>query len=138
MSQSNLSGPLNVEGALVVGGAATITGALGVTGAMIPAAVASGDGAITIANSIVYITKGSAAALTLADPTATTHDGIIIWIVATTGYAHTIDNSAGSGFNGGGAGADVCTFTAAAGNNLAVIAYQGVWYVLNNVNGTLA
>lgn len=102
-----------------------------------PYEIASGDGAIGIVHGTVYITKATAAALTLADP-ATTANGATLTIVATTAAAHTVSNAAGSGFNGGGAGADVATFTAAAGNNLVLTAYNGVWYVVNNVNGTLA
>ncbi|MCB0251815.1 MAG: hypothetical protein KDI07_24820, partial [Anaerolineae bacterium] len=83
------------------------------------------------------ITKGTAAALTLAAPTATTHDGVIIDITSTTAAAHTVTATT-IGFNAGDAASDVCTFSAAIGNNLRVVAYQGEWYVLNNIGGTLA
>lgn len=102
--------------------------------------VESANGAITIPthSQTIVITKGTAAALTLADPTATTHDGVRLTIVSTTDAAHTIDNSAGSGFNGGGAGEDVATFAANAGSCLIVEAYQGVWYTVGNIGATLA
>lgn len=123
--------------ALRVAGAIQASGALTITGAMLPVVNASADGAVTIQNSMVFITKGTAAALTLADPAAG-NDGVMIWFVATTAAAHSISNAAGSGFNAGGAGTDVCTFSAAIGNNLVVVAYGGKWLVVNNVGGTLA
>lgn len=145
MAQSNLSGPLAITGALTVGGAATITGNTQITGSLTvggqsvaPVTAASADGAITIAAGVVAITKGSACAMTLADPTAVTHDGVIMEFISTTAYAHTLSNSAGSGFNGGGAASDIGTFGAAVGNSIRVVAYNGKWYVLNNVNVTLA
>lgn len=102
--------------------------------------VASANGAISIPDrgtKLVFITKGTAANMTLAAPTATTHDGVIIDIVSTTAAAHTITATT-IGFNAGDAASDVCTFSAAIGNQLRVTAYQGEWYVLNNIGGTLA
>jgi len=101
--------------------------------------VLSASGAVTIPteNTSFVITKATAAALTLADPTTLTHDGLIVEFVSTTAAAHTIDNSAGSGFNAAGAGGDVCTFSAAIGNSLRLMAYGGKWLVLNNINGTM-
>jgi hypothetical protein len=101
---------------------------------------ASTNGAIAIPDrgeKQVFITKGTAANLTLAAPTATTHDGVVIDIVSTTAAAHTITATT-IGFNAGDAAGDVCTFGAAIGNQLRVVAYQGEWYVLNNIGGTLA
>jgi hypothetical protein len=100
---------------------------------------AAGDGAIAIPtyDQTIFITKGSAAALTIVDPTATTHDGVTLTIIATTAFAHTISNAAGSGFNVGGAATDVCTLGGAKGDNLILQAYQGKWYVCSKVNGTL-
>lgn len=102
--------------------------------------VASANGAISIpdrGSKLVFISKGTAANMTLAAPTATTHDGVIIDIVSTTAAAHTITATT-IGFNAGDAASDVCTFSAAIGNQLRVVAYQGEWYVLNNIGGTLA
>lgn len=98
---------------------------------------AAADGAISIAPKTVMITKAGVCALTLAAPTATTHDGYIIRIVATTAHAHTV-TAATIGFNAANAGGDVATFGGAIGDNLTIIAYQGEWYILNAVNVTLA
>lgn len=94
--------------------------------------VKSADGAVTPAayDQIIFITKGTAAALTLADPTATTHDGAKILFVSTTAAAHTVSNAAGSGFfSTGGASKDVATFGGAIGDGFAIVAYQGKWYI---------
>lgn len=103
---------------------------------------AAADGAITQKTGTVYITKGSAAALTIADPvsgppSASGDDGAELWIISTTAFAHTVSNSAGSGFNAGGAATDVGTFGAAKGNNLFITAYGGKWYVGSQVGITL-
>jgi hypothetical protein len=99
--------------------------------------VASGDGAIELRPGTVVITKGTAAALTLAAPTAGVHDGLTITIVSSTAAAHTVTATT-IGFNAGNAGADVGTFAAAIGNGLTVVAYQGEWLVTNNTGVTLA
>lgn len=101
------------------------------------------DGAITQKSGIIVVTKGSACALTIADPTsgapeAGGDDGKILTIISSTAQAHTIDNSAGSGFNAGGAASDVATFSSAIGNNLVIMAYGGKWLVVSKVNATLA
>ena len=102
--------------------------------------VASGDGAITIptrGRKHVFVTKASAAALTLAAPTATTHDGVEIVIVSMTAAAHTVTVST-AGMNDLGTSADVGTFGASKGNGLTLVAYQGDWYVTSNIGVTLA
>lgn len=103
-----------------------------------PTQDASADGAITLLEGgVVKITKGTAAALTLADPSVA-DDGAILYIMSTTAAAHTVSNAAGSGFNAGGAASDVGTFGAAIGNSLILVALGGNWYVLNNIGVTLA
>ena len=102
--------------------------------------VASADGAVTIptrGRKHVFVTKASAAALTLAAPTATTHDGVEIVIVSTTAAAHTVTVST-TGMNDLGTSADVGTFGASKGNGLTLVAYQGDWYVTSNIGVTLA
>jgi hypothetical protein len=160
----------DVTGALAVTGAATFASTVAVTGALSPSSlavtngatvgttlvvtglttvtgglketvtVASADGAIAVKSGIVMITKAGVAAMTIADPTATTDDGKTLTFVSTTAQAHTLDNSAGSGFNGGGAGSDVGTWGGAIGDGITITAYNGVWYVVpgSNLNVTLA
>lgn len=102
-----------------------------------PIQVASADGAITIKSGNVFITKATAAALTLAAPTAGTDDGKTLTIIDTYGAAHTVTQTT-PGFNAGSTSSDVGTFGGAKGDGLVLLAYQGVWLVVNNVNVTLA
>lgn len=99
-----------------------------------PVQVLSGDGAIAISDGLVYITKGSAAAITLAAPLA---DGYELEVISTTAFAHTLTQTT-PGFNNGGTASDVGTFAAAVGNSIKLRSYNGVWWVANNVNVTLA
>lgn len=134
---------LQTTGTLQVDGAATLASAA-ITGALTAATVAtkrvvaaaSADGAVAVGDKDVFITKAGVCAMTLASPTATTHDGVIMRFVAATANAHTLTITAG--FNGGGASKDVATFGGAVGDTVAVEAYQGVWYILNSTNITLA
>ena len=81
------------------------------------------------------ITKAGVLADTLAAPTATTDDGIVIQIFSNTANAHTV--TATTLFSTGGAGTPytTATFTAHAGANFTILAYQGLWVVVaaNNV-----
>lgn len=133
---TTFSGPVistaGFEGAITGNVTGNLTGAVQLT-----PVVYSADGAISIASQLAVITKGTAAALTLAAPTATTHDGIIIEIVSSTAAAHTVTATT-IGFNAADAAGDVGTFAAAIGNGLRVVAYQGEWYVLNNIGVTIA
>lgn len=97
-----------------------------------PKQVFTDDGAIDIQpRALVIIDKGSAAALTLATPTATTHDGWTITVVAKQRFAHTITTPAGKL-----AGAATLTFAngaAGVGTSEAVelVAYDGIWYAFS-------
>jgi hypothetical protein len=81
------------------------------------------DGAIAIKTGTVAITKAGVAALTLAAPTATTDDGKVLTIIATTANAHTVTTPAAK-LNG----LHIATFGGAVGDSLVLEAYQGVWY----------
>lgn len=124
---------VTISGTLATTGVTTSTG-----GALIPVQVASANGAITIRNGIVAITKGTAAAMTLAAPTATTHDGIVLYIDSHTAAAHTV--TIANGLRGAGAGADVGTFGGAIGDGIVLYAYNGAWYPVpgTNTNVTFA
>jgi hypothetical protein len=137
-SALSMAGTLTVTaaGTLAVAGQLTATTPIRTASPVVPA---SADAAIAVVgySQSIYITKGGVCALTLANPTATTHDGARLTIIATTAHAHTVSNAAGAGFNGGGAGADVATFGGAIGDNMVVEAYQGKWYVISLLNVTL-
>jgi hypothetical protein len=101
---------------------------------VLPSQVISADGAITIKSGTVLITKGSAAAITLAAPTATTDDGKRLRVVSTTAFAHTVTQTT-PGFNNGSTASDVGTFGTAVGNSFECEAYQGVWYLVGTPKG---
>ena len=105
--------------------------------APVPYQAVIASGAVTIAGGVVTLNLGSAIAATIGDP-PTTMDGAVLQVISLTAQAHTLSNAAGSGFNAGGAASDIGTFGAAIGNSITLVASGGVWYVLNNVNVTLA
>ena len=131
---------LNVAAGGLIDGSGGSVGAGGDIVSNYSAAAASG--AITQKSGTVVITKAGVAALTLADPTsgapsAGGDDGKRLTFISATANAHTLDNSAGSGFNAGGAASDVGTFGGAKGDNITLIAYAGKWYVESKTNVTL-
>jgi|SRR5580693_6880171 hypothetical protein len=102
--------------------------------------VLSASGAINPHQSALYaITKAGVAAMTLAAPTAGTDDNVIIEVFSTTAYAHTITTPAAGDIRDGNTSDHdtVCTFNAHIGANLRLRAYNGVWYVENEVGCSL-
>ncbi|AWM35899.1 hypothetical protein GobsT_63690 [Gemmata obscuriglobus] len=95
--------------------------------------VLAGDGAVPVKAGTVLLTKGTAAALTLAAPAAGADDGKVLELVSTTAAAHVV-TCAGVGFNAKGA-TGTATFGAARGNSFRVVAYQGNWYADGGPNG---
>ncbi|MDE2099260.1 MAG: hypothetical protein KGL39_18545 [Patescibacteria group bacterium] len=81
-------------------------------------------GAIAIGPGKAFLQAGSAAAMTLAAPTSGTHDGMEITIVALDAFAYTVTTPSNA-INGS---KHVATWTAAIGNSIKLIAYNGVWY----------
>lgn len=131
-----LTGPVigNVSGNVTGNVTGNLTGL--VNGGIIPALTnLAGDGAITIPNAsaMFYITKATAAALTIAAPTAGTDDGKELTIWSETAAAHVI-TSGTVGFGGKGASGTL-TFGAAKGNSCKFVARNGQWWVtaLNGV-----
>jgi hypothetical protein len=81
----------------------------------------------------VFITKGSAALLTLINPAAGPDDGKTVTIVSTTAFAHTITTGA-NGINGS---LHIATFGAAVGNFIVFKAFNGSWWVVGNTGVAL-
>jgi hypothetical protein len=97
--------------------------------------IEAASGAIGIKEGLAIITLGSAAALTLAAPTAggpgVGDDGKHLSIMSTTAFAHTVTTPANA-INGS---KHIATFAAAVQSNLELIAYNGAWYVQNTPQG---
>ena len=114
MSRSDMSGPLIVnEGALSHDNEAF-----------------TDDGEISITSGIVTIGANlciTAIALTLPDPVANTDDSKRLHIVDIAGAAHTVTPD--TTFGNGGSGEAKATFSGVIGDSIALIAYQGAWYV---------
>ena len=101
--------------------------------------ILSGDGAITISTGKVVITKGSAAAITLALPVAGAasaggQDGSKLEIISTTGYAHTVTTPS-NGYNGA---THIATFNATLPSVISATAYNGKWYTGANTSVVLS
>jgi hypothetical protein len=87
------------------------------------------NGAIAVEAGVAVITKATAAAMTLADPTDVTDDGKRLTIIAGTAQAHTV----GANFNGSAGSAAF----SAVGDTLELVAYGGDWLVVNTEGVTI-
>ena len=79
------------------------------------------------------ITKGSAFLGTLAAPVTGGQDGLIITILSSTAFAHSITTS--NLLQTGTASVASITFPASAGAGVSLLAYQGKW-ILMSTNGS--
>lgn len=84
----------------------------------------TGDGAITIADGRVFLSKGSAAAITIANPPLAMN-GATLLVVSKSAYAHVV--TCPSGFNLKGSSGTV-TFTATTGTTALLTASEGHWF----------
>lgn len=98
----------------------------------------SGDGAVAVASGITLLTKGSAAAITLAAPGAA-GIGVVLTITTGSNFAHVVTFT-GTTLNDGTAGANT-TWTAAAvkGSSITVVGTTAAeWNVISFQLGTIA
>jgi len=102
-----------------------------------PITTISGDGAITIASGVVALTKGSAAAITLAAPTAA-QAGTQITVIAGSAWAHVITATGllDDGVTGGSK--NTATFAAFVGSAITLLAYNLKWVVVSKNLVTVA
>lgn len=110
----------------------------------IPVIVSAASGAIAIPSKsgaqVIITYNGGAGGYTLAAPTAggagVGQDGQIFELVTTTAQAHVITSSV-DGFNAKGS-SGTATWTAAIGNALKLLAYNGHWYAITKTGVTIA
>jgi hypothetical protein len=97
--------------------------------------VYSADGAIAVRSHTAVITKGSAAAMTLAAPT---RDGVRIEIQAGSAFAHVV--TATGLIQDGVTGGAKNTYTTAAfvGSGCTLVSYNGKWHLISKNLGTTA
>lgn len=88
---------------------------------------ASGAIAPPTSDTLVFLDKATAAAMTLASPTGATPDGVEVTIFSTTAAAHTVTYT--PGFNGDTTTSDVATFAATKGNSITLLSSRGLWGV---------
>jgi hypothetical protein len=84
---------------------------------------ADGAIAVPVVDTVIYLTKGSAGAYTLAAPAAWQQNTVIF--VSTSAYAHTI--TVAEGFYGNTTSSDIATFPATVNGTLTVKAQNGLW-----------
>lgn len=120
--------------------AAMIGGAAAQQIANEPGTVIAGDGAIDITTTgptVTVLTKGSAAAITIAAPTT---PGMVRTIISDSAFAHVITFT-GNTLRGGTAAVATATFAAQKGASITVrslLPSEAAWGVLSNVVATLA
>ena len=85
------------------------------------------SGAITppTYDTIIFLDKATAAAMTLASPSTATPDGVEVTIYSNTAAAHTVTYT--PGFNGDTTSSDVATFAATIGNSMTILSARGLW-----------
>jgi hypothetical protein len=93
-------------------------------------AIAIGDG-----DKLVLVGGSGSVALTLAEPTAGTDDGKIVRFTSLSAHDSTITPGT-VGFNAGND--TIATLGGAIGDGLTVVAYNGEYYILSNINATIA
>lgn len=101
-----------------------------------PIAAFAVDGAIPPTTGTAMLTKGSIGAYTLAAPSAGSpsaggQDGLTICIIAGTAFAHVVTCPA----NKINTNKLTATWTAAVGNSIELVAFNGVWYTLGTPSG---
>jgi hypothetical protein len=99
--------------------------------------VYSADGAIDPTCGTAVLTKGSAAAMTLAAPTVA-QNGLRLRIISSSAFAHvvTATNLLEDGVTGGAK--DTATFAAFKGAGLDLEAYAGTWHIVGKNVVTVA
>lgn len=95
--------------------------------------------AITVKEGLVVVTSSGVDAMTLANPTAGAvsaggDDGKTLTIVSSGAHAHTITTGA-LGLNGAHT---IGTFAASIGSAVELKAYNGSWYMVNDIGCTLS
>lgn len=133
VAETTTAAGVTVDGVLLKD--STMTGTL-IGGQKDTTTVIIGDGAITIAPGTIALTKGSAAAITLAAPTPTTHDGYVLRIYSETAFAHVITSGV-DGINAKGSSGTI-TLGGAKGDSVTLVARNGHWWTLAKVNATVA
>jgi hypothetical protein len=125
---------LSIADDMTLGGNVTIDGSLTSLGAPITTITTTGEITPTVEGVYLIASGGAAATVTLNAP-ASGYDGMRLTFVSLEATAHKVVADT-VGFNAGDAANDTCTWSAAIGNSLEAMLYDGEWYVLNETNCT--
>jgi hypothetical protein len=104
-------------------------------GMLSPIVLSGGTDAIPAHVTGTYVvTTAGVDAMTLAAPTVTTDDGIVIKVTLSTNAAHTITCTGGT-LRPGTAAVTTVNFASFRGSSIELMAWQGNWYVMaqNNI-----
>lgn len=133
---ASITGGTNTTAALVIGSGASLTfSGTGVITAsslkLSPVIVLSGgtDAIPAHTPGTYMVTSAGVNAMTLAAPTVTTDDGIIIKVTLSTNAAHTITCTGGT-LRPGTAAVTTVNFASFRGSSIELMAWQGNWYVM--------
>jgi hypothetical protein len=100
-----------------------------------PIVLSGGTDAINPHTSATYVvTTAGVDAMTLAAPTVTTDDGVVIKVTLSTNAAHTITFTGGT-LRPGTAAVTTVNFASFRGSSIELMAWQGLWFVMaqNNI-----
>ena len=111
--------------------------ALGTVEANAPITTLAADAAIPIGSGVVALTKGSAAAMTLAAPTAD-QAGTTITIIAGSAFAHVVTATGLLDDGVAGGSKNTATFAAFVGAAITLLAYNLKWVVVSKNVVTIA
>jgi hypothetical protein len=99
-------------------------------GTQVPIVLSGGADAIPAHTSATYmVTTAGVDAMTIAAPTVTTDDGLLIKVVTNTNAAHTITFTGGT-LRPGTAAVTTVNFFSFRGSSITIMAWQGNWYVM--------
>lgn len=96
------------------------------------------DGAVSVTDHFGVITKGSAAAMTLAAPVAVTDDGMVIVLTAGSAFAHVITATSGVIVDGTTGAKVTITMAAFLGASVTLRAWNAKWHLIGKTVATVA
>lgn len=93
-------------------------------------------GTITRTSGVAVLNRGGGVTATLALPSVD-DDGETLTIISLNAVGHTITLASGT-FGGSGTGYTTITFTGAIGDSVQLVAYGGLWYILQLNHASIA
>lgn len=136
---TTMGGTTAITGTTTIGAGATLTSPT-ITSPEVtyPFTTISGDGAVAVASGVTLLTKGSAAAITLAAPGAA-GIGKVLTITTGSDYAHVVTFTGGTLWDGTAGANSTWTAAAVQGSSITVVGTTATkWNVVSFNLGTIA